>query len=85
MPEGPEIRLAADRVAAVLVDKTVEKVTFGLPRLRAFDAWAYDRNIRLHFIQPGKPMQNAFVETFNGSFRDGFLNEALFSSPAKVR
>ena len=37
MPEGPEIRLAADRVAAVLVDKRVEKVTFGLPRLRAFE------------------------------------------------
>lgn len=37
MPEGPEIRRAADKVAAVLVDKTVEKVAFGLPQLRPFN------------------------------------------------
>ena len=37
MPEGPEIRLAADRVARVLVDHTVETVSFGLPRLRRFE------------------------------------------------
>ncbi|MBT8107030.1 MAG: endonuclease VIII [Gammaproteobacteria bacterium] len=38
MPEGPEIRRAADKVAAVLVGKTIEKVSFGLPRLRRFEA-----------------------------------------------
>ncbi len=37
MPEGPEIRLAADRVARVLVDHEVETVNFGLPRLRRFE------------------------------------------------
>lgn len=37
MPEGPEIRRAADRVAAVIVDKTIESVTFGLDRLRRFE------------------------------------------------
>ena len=37
MPEGPEIRRAADKVAAVLVGKTIEKVSFGLPRLRRFE------------------------------------------------
>ena len=37
MPEGPEIRRAADRVAAVLVGKTIETVAFGLPRLRSFE------------------------------------------------
>jgi endonuclease-8 len=36
MPEGPEIRLAADRVAKVLVDRSIEKVEFGLPRLERF-------------------------------------------------
>ena len=36
MPEGPEIRRAADRIAAVLVDHTVEEISFGLPRLRHF-------------------------------------------------
>ena len=37
MPEGPEIRRAADKVAAVLVGKTVDKVSFGLPELRQFE------------------------------------------------
>jgi endonuclease-8 len=37
MPEGPEIRRAADKVAAVLVDRQIESITFGLPRLRPFE------------------------------------------------
>ena len=37
---------------------------------RAFDAWAYSRGIKINFIQPGKPIQNCFVESFNGTFRD---------------
>ena len=37
MPEGPEIRLAADRVARVLVDRSIEQVEFGLPRLKRFE------------------------------------------------
>ena len=32
--------------------------------------WAKKRGIKLHFIQPGKPAQNAFVESFNGKFRE---------------
>jgi putative transposase len=34
--------------------------------------------VRLHFIQPGKPVQNAFIESFNGTFRDACLNEHWF-------
>ncbi len=41
----------------------------------ALDAWACQRGVALHFIQPGKPVQNAFIESFNGKFRDEFLNE----------
>lgn len=37
-----------------------------------------------HSIAPGKPMQNAFVESFNGSFRDELLNETLFSCLAEA-
>ncbi len=40
--------------------------------------WASDRRIDWHYIQPGKPMQNAYVESFNGRMRDELLNEALF-------
>jgi len=35
-----------------------------------------------HYIAPGKPMQNAFIESFNGRLRDELLNETLFTSPA---
>src|SRR3954465_12373674 len=38
-----------------------------------------------HYITPGKPMQNAFVESFNGRLRDEFLNETLFTSLPQAR
>ncbi|WP_139201491.1 IS3 family transposase, partial [Pseudovibrio axinellae] len=44
-----------------------------------------DTNINWHYIAPGKPMQNAFVESFNGSLRDECLNETLFSSLSEAR
>ncbi len=45
---------------------------------RALDAWAAPHGVHLHFIQPGKPVQNAFIESFNGKFRDECLNEHGF-------
>jgi putative transposase len=47
---------------------------------RAFDAWAYSRGIRIDHIQPGKPVQNCFIESFNGTFRDECLNLHWFLS-----
>lgn len=47
--------------------------------------WCQEMRIDWHYIAPGKPMQNAFVESFNGSFRDELLNETLFSSLADAR
>jgi transposase InsO family protein len=41
-------------------------------------AWSKETAIDWHFIAPGKPIQNAFVESFNGRMRDEFLNETLF-------
>jgi putative transposase len=46
----------------------------------ALDAWAAQHGVHLHFIQPGKPVQNAFIESFNGKFRDECLNEHWFLS-----
>ena len=45
---------------------------------KAMFFWAQRHGIKLHFIQPGKPTQNAFVESFNGRFRDGCLNQQWF-------
>jgi len=52
---------------------------------RLLDAWAYQRGVKLHFIQPGKPIQNAFVESFNGRFRDECLNEHWFLTLGDAR
>jgi transposase InsO family protein len=40
--------------------------------------WAIDHQVEWHYIAPGKPMQNGFVESFNGRMRDELLNESLF-------
>ncbi len=52
---------------------------------KALDQWAYQRDIKLKLIQPGKPTQNAFIESFNGKFRDECLNEHWFCSLAEAR
>ena len=52
---------------------------------KALDQWAYERGVRLHFIDPGKPQQNGFIESFNGKFRDECLNEHWFLSLADAR
>ncbi len=52
---------------------------------RALDQWASERGVRLHFIEPGKPLQNAFIESFNGRFRDECLSEHWFLSLADAR
>jgi putative transposase len=48
-------------------------------------AWADETRVAWHYIAPGKPMQNGFVESFNGRLRDEKLNETLFSSLAQAR
>jgi len=48
-------------------------------------AFAADRKINWHYIAPGKPMQNGFVESFNGRMRDELLNETMFHSMAHAR
>ena len=47
--------------------------------------WQQDRNVEWHYIAPGKPQQNAFVESFNGRLRDELLNETLFKSLPHAR
>ncbi len=47
---------------------------------KAMDVWAYQNNVELKFIQPGKPIQNAFIESFNDKFRGECLNLNWFES-----
>ena len=52
---------------------------------QVLDAWAYQRGVRLSFIRPGKPVENAYIESFNGKFRDECLNEHWFVTLAQAR
>jgi putative transposase len=79
--------IPGDRVVRVL-DRL--KQTRGLPQIlisdngpeftsRALDVWAYRNQVQLHFIQPGKPAQNSFVESFNSRVREECLNQNWFT------
>ena len=52
---------------------------------REFMDWAYSNKIAIEYIQPGKPIQNAFAESFNSRFRDECLNEELFHDLADAK
>jgi len=69
-------RLVADRghPARIITDNGPEFTS------KVLDRWAYEHCVELQFIQPGKPVQNAFVESFNGTFRNECLNEHWFIS-----
>ncbi len=47
--------------------------------------WSQDRAVAWHYIAPGKPQQNAFVESFNGRLRDECLKETVFTSLRHAR
>ena len=51
----------------------------------ALDQWAYQRSAKLHFIRPGKPVENAYIESFNGKFRDECLNSNWFADLLHAR
>ncbi len=49
------------------------------------DLWAYRCKVRIDFSRPGKPTDNAFIETFNGSLRDECLNLHWFETMAEAK
>jgi putative transposase len=95
--EAPAIEadtsLPGERVVRVLARVAAERgtpaeiVLDNGPELagKAVDQWAYERGVRLRFIEPGKPVQNAAAESFNGRLRDECLNEHWFLSLADAR
>ena len=52
---------------------------------KAIPKWANDNKVEWHYIDPGKPQQNGYIESFNGSLRDECLNEEIFDSLADAR
>jgi len=83
---GLSVRRVLDRIAserglpeAIVVDNGPEF------RGRALAAWSEERGVRLEFIQPGKPVQNAYAESFNGRLRDECLNANWFTSLCDAR
>ena len=52
---------------------------------RALDEWAFRNRVKLHFIEPGKPVQNAVIESFNGKMRDECLNQEWFTDLDEAR
>ena len=88
-----DLSLGAERVVAILEQLAGSR---GLPRTivvdngpefqsRALDAWAFRRGVQLQFIRPGKPVENAFIESFNGRVRDECLNQHWFLSLPDAR
>jgi putative transposase len=68
-----------DLPEAIQVDNGPEFIS------RVVDQWAYANGVALHFIDPGKPVQNAFIESFNGKFRDECLNQSWHTSLEDAR
>lgn len=52
---------------------------------RAMDQWAASHNVMLDFTRPGHPIDNAFIESYNGKFRDECLNQHWFESMSEAR
>ena len=78
---GATVGSALDRVlaaGALLRSITVDHGTEFMSR--ALEDWAYQRGVQLDFIRPGKPVENAFIESFNGRLRDECLNVHQFTS-----
>jgi putative transposase len=95
--ECPAIEVDTSLPGARVV-RVLEKLAFtrGLPQVivsdngseftgRVLDAWANRQGVRLHFVDPGSPMQNAFVESFNGKFREECLDLHWFTDLADAR
>jgi len=68
------LRLTRGLPKAITVDNGTEFAS------RAMDSWAYQNKVQLDFIRPGKPVENAFIESFNGKLRDECLNTNAFLS-----
>jgi len=84
--KGEQVVEVMDRIASIRGAPRTIRVDNG-PEFtsKALDRWAYENGVTLDFSRPGKPTDNAFVESFNGRFRDECLNTHWFLSLADAR
>lgn len=66
------LRLARGLPERIVIDNGTEFTA------KALDQWAYENKVTLHFITPGRPMENGYIESFHGKFRDECLNQHWF-------
>ena len=83
---GEKVATALDKVVAlreapesITVDNGTEFAS------KAMDLWAYKNGVHLDFIRPGKPVENGYIESFNGKLRDECLNVEIFFTLADAR
>ena len=74
-----ELKRRGRKPEAIVIDNGTEFTS------QVMDQWAYENQVQLHFITPGRPMENGFIESFNGKFRDECLNENWFLDLADAR
>ncbi|GAC1407456.1 MAG: hypothetical protein NVSMB64_14430 [Candidatus Velthaea sp.] len=84
---GARVARVLDRIAAERGAYPQTLVMDNGPELTSLAvlAWSSRTRVQLHYITPGKPTQNAFIESFNGKFRDECLTDNIFSSLAEAR
>jgi putative transposase len=84
---GVRVARVLDRIVGERGQAPQEIVLDNGPELtsKALDQWAYQRGVSLRFIEPGRPVQNAYIESFNGRLRDECLNEHWFVSLPAAR
>src|SRR4051794_3580330 len=78
-PLHPYVNRIAVRRDPLVVDNGPEL------RGRDLDRWASENGVKLFFIDPGKPMQNGSIESFNGRFREECLHQSWFTSLAEAQ
>jgi putative transposase len=83
---GEKVAMALDKVVvlrrapqSITVDNGTEFTS------KALDLWAYRNGVHLDFIRPGKPVENGYIESFNGKLRDECLNVEVFFTLADAR
>jgi len=83
---GVQITRILDSIALFRGYPTTIRTDHGLEfTCRALDQWAFEHDVKLRLIQPGKPTQNGFIESFNRRFRHESLNEHWFSDIVHYR